>query len=57
MDFNESRLCPICGGDSKVYRVTNRADGIFVRTRVCKSCGAMFDTLEIFTGHIHHRRK
>lgn len=47
-----ARMCPKCGGDSFVYKGKERDDGVFVRQRICKSCGARFDTLEIFSGFV-----
>ena len=47
-----ARMCPRCGGDSRVYRGAERKDGVFVRTRICQQCGAEFETLEVFSGYI-----
>lgn len=47
-----ARMCPLCGGDSRVYRGADRKDGIFVRRRVCMYCEAEFETLEVFSGYV-----
>ena len=47
-----ARMCPVCSGDSKVYRGMDRRDGVFVRRRVCLRCGTEFETLEVFSGYI-----
>ena len=49
---NAARMCPRCGGESSVYRCSERNDGVFVRRRLCKSCGAEFETLEVFSGYV-----
>ena len=52
-----ARMCPRCGGDSRVYRGAERKDGVFVRTRICQQCGAEFETLEVFSGYIRKNSK
>ena len=52
-----ARLCPVCGGESHVFKSFEREDGLFLRRRRCKSCGMVFETIEVFTGLVRgHRR-
>ena len=57
MEMREARLCPICGGDSIVIKGRERSDGVFVRRRVCKECGAKYETLEMFSGWLKKPQK
>lgn len=52
-----TRLCPVCGGESIVRRGSERDDGVYTRERQCKSCGAVFLTLEVYSGAVKKPKK
>lgn len=47
MRERNARVCPKCGGESKVYDVRIFTDGQLHRKRVCLSCGVKWRTVEI----------
>ena len=44
--YRAARMCPVCGGSSKVRRSEELPDGTILRKRLCPACGHRFQTIE-----------
>ena len=43
-----ARMCPVCGGESVVFRSIEKRDGTLTRKRICRLCEPKCETTEKF---------
>ena len=57
----DARLCPMCGGETRIGNMRIHADGYAVRYRKCTQCPYRYGTVELeyqlATPQLLHRRK
>ena len=52
-----ARMCPICGGESVVFRSIEKRDGTITRKRICRLCETKFETTEKFSRVLYIARQ